>query len=237
MPEVDQLNAGLAIRGERYRVEIQPRACRLAHEEFDGTMYISVAARSSSWGDDWARATGDAGILARRQDVRLTLTAGGLDELQVLPAKYADLPEFRPGFTLTLEPGMREPILVALQRVECVAQLTTAVCTVIEPLLGRTRELDALTVLQPHEVDAIKAIAAGIVLGKNVSTLRSGDPCSCRRSTRRGHLPRRATNRTTRSWALRYASRQCKRSWPNAAGIFLRDGRARVAHSSKVNTV
>ncbi|MFA8329254.1 hypothetical protein [Burkholderia ubonensis] len=49
---------------------------------------------------------------------------------------------------------------------ECVAQLTTAVCTVIEPLLGRTRELDALTVLQPHEVDAIKAIAAGIVLGK-----------------------------------------------------------------------
>ncbi|KWN65882.1 hypothetical protein [Burkholderia stagnalis] len=166
MPEVDQLNAGLAIRGERYRVEIQPRACRHVHEEFDGTMYISVAARSSSWGDDWARVTGDASILARRQDVRLTLTAGGLDELQVLPAKYADLPEFRAGFTLTLEPGMREPILVALQRVECVAQLTTAVCTVIEPLLGRTRELDALTVLQLHEVDAIKAIAAGIVLGK-----------------------------------------------------------------------
>lgn len=137
MPEVDQLNAGLAIRGERYRVEIQPRACRLAHEEFDGALYISVAARSSSCGDGWARVTGDAGILARRQDVQLTLTAGGLDELQVLPAKYADLPKFRPGFTLMLEQGMRELILVALQRVECVAQLATAVCTVIEPLLGQ----------------------------------------------------------------------------------------------------
>ncbi|KUZ96510.1 hypothetical protein WI40_02280 [Burkholderia ubonensis] len=161
MPEVDQLNAGLAIRGERYRVEIRPRAYRLVHEEFDGTLYISVAARSSSWDDDWARVTGDAGVLERRQDVRLTLTAGGLDELQVLPAKYADLPEFRPGCTLTLEPGMRELILAALQRVECVAQLTAAVCTVIEPLLGPTRELDALTVLQPHEVEAIKAIVLG----------------------------------------------------------------------------
>ncbi|MXN75413.1 hypothetical protein GR157_11790 [Burkholderia sp. 4701] len=165
MAQVDQLNAGVAIRGERYRVEIQPRSYRIAHEEPNVTLHMSVAARSSSWGDDWARVTG-SGILARRQDVSLTRTAGGADELQVLPAKYADLPELRVGFILTLEPGMCDLILAALPRVECVAQLTTAVCTVIEPLLGRAREPDARSVLKPHEIDAIEAIAAGVVLGK-----------------------------------------------------------------------
>ncbi|HGO6128880.1 TPA: hypothetical protein ACK3RK_007475 [Burkholderia cepacia] len=166
MPEVNRYNSGLAIQGERFRVTIQPSAYHFEFGAPGTALYIAVDARSSSWGNEWARVTGDSEVAARPQDVRVTQTAGTLDVLQVLPPKHADLPEFRTGFTLTLEPGMREPILTALPRVERVTQLTTAVGHVVEPLLGRTRERDAHTALKWHEIAAIESIAAGIVLGE-----------------------------------------------------------------------
>ncbi|MCW3587339.1 hypothetical protein [Burkholderia cenocepacia] len=164
MPEVTRFQEGLAVAGERYRVVIQPRSYPFAHDESDVTLLIAVDARSQSWGNEWARISGDAVIPARRQDVRLVVTAGGSDELQVLLARHADLPEFRTGITLRLEPGMRDSILAALPRVERVAQQTTAVCRAIEPMLGRTLDPYAPTVLKPHEVNAIAMIVAGIVL-------------------------------------------------------------------------
>lgn len=167
MPEVNRYNSGLAIQGERFRVTIQPSAYHFEFGAPGAALYIAVDARSSSWGDDWARVTGDIEVAARPQDVCVTQTAGGMqDVLQVLPPKHADLPEFRTGFTLALEPGMREPILAALPRVKRVTQLTAAVGHVVEPLLGRTRELDAHTALKWYEIAAIESIAAGIVLGE-----------------------------------------------------------------------
>lgn len=166
MPEVNRYNSGLAIRGERYCVTIQPCSTHLELREPDATLLITVDARSSSWGDEWARVSGDNAIAAGPQNVYVTQTAGILDVLQVLPPKHADLREFRVGFALTLEPGMREPILAALPRVERVTELTTAVGQVVEPLLGRAREPYAHTALQPHEIAAIQSIAANIVLGE-----------------------------------------------------------------------
>lgn len=166
MIEVNRHNSGLAIRGERYCIKIQPRSYPFDVGAPDATLYITVDARSSSWDGEWAQVSGDRGVCARRQDVRVTQIGGTVDQLQVLPAEHVDLPEFRTGFTLTLEPGMREPILAALPRVERVTQLTTAVGQVVEPLLGRTREPYAHTALKPHEIAAIESIAAGIVLGE-----------------------------------------------------------------------
>ncbi|MCW3632813.1 hypothetical protein [Burkholderia cenocepacia] len=166
MIEVNRHNSGLAIRGERYCVKIQPRSYPFDVGAPDATLYITVDARSSSWDGGWAMISGDRGVSARRQDVRVTQIAGTVDELHVLPAEHADLPEFRMGFTLTLEPGMREPILAALPRVERVTELTTAIGTLIESLLGRTREPYARSDLLSHEIAAIESIAAGIVLGE-----------------------------------------------------------------------
>lgn len=140
MPEVNRYNSGLAIQGERFRVTIQPCSSHLEPTESHATLLVTVDARSPSWGDEWARVSGDIEIPARPEDVRVTQTAGILDVLQVLPPNHKDLPEFRTGFTLTLEPGMREAILAALPRVERVAQLTIAVGEVAESLLGRTRD-------------------------------------------------------------------------------------------------
>ncbi|WP_175719030.1 hypothetical protein [Burkholderia anthina] len=163
MPEVNRFQEGLAIRGERYGVVIQPRPYPIAYGEPDAQLLIAIDARSEAWGNEWARVSGDCAIAARWEDVRLTVTAGGSDELQVLP-RHTDLPEFRTGFTLTLEPGMRDQILAALPRVERVAQRSAAVCHVIEPLLGRTLDPYAPTVLKPHEINAIAAVVASIVL-------------------------------------------------------------------------
>ncbi|WP_157658151.1 hypothetical protein [Burkholderia ubonensis] len=156
--------------------------------------------------------SGNSAIPARWEDVRLALTVGGHDELQVLPASYPDLPELRVGLTLTLEPGMRDPILAALPRVERVTQLTAAVCTVTEPLLGRTREPYTYTVLKSHEIDAVESIAAGIVLGRKMSMPRSGRPCCGRRSTRRGPSAKRAITRSTWNWAPCCVNQSCKPS-------------------------
>ncbi|MCA8355711.1 hypothetical protein [Burkholderia cepacia] len=166
MIEVNRHNSGLAIRGERYCVTIQPSSFPSDAGTPDATLYITVDARSSSWDGEWARVSGDRGVSARRQDVRVTQIGGTVDQLQVLPAEHVDLPEFRTGFTLTLEPGMREPILAALPRIERVTELTAALCTRIESLLGRTREPYARTDLFSHEITAAESIAAGIVLGE-----------------------------------------------------------------------
>ncbi|MDR8102876.1 hypothetical protein KPB04_14180 [Burkholderia cenocepacia] len=166
MPEVNRYNSGLAIQGERFRVTIQPCSSHLEPTESHATLLVTVDARSPSWGDEWARVSGDIEIPARPEDVRVTQTAGILDVLQVLPPNHKDLPEFRTGFTLTLEPCMREAILAALPRVERVAQLTIAVGEVAESLLGRTRDPYAQTTLKWYEIVAIESVAASIVLGE-----------------------------------------------------------------------
>ncbi|MCX4150038.1 MULTISPECIES: hypothetical protein [Paraburkholderia] len=151
---------GVRIEGNQYAVWIHPLSDW--REPGDATLSIGVDAISPRW-EGWARLTSDVPHEFAAGDVELLETVAG-DELRCLCAPHADTPAYRPGFVVTLEPGMRAFLETELPRVERVTHLAAALRTAVEPHLGRTLPEYGWTTLLPHERSALVAIAARDVL-------------------------------------------------------------------------
>ena len=151
---------GVRIEGTQYSVWVHPLS--EWREPGDATLSIGVDAKSPAW-DDWARLTHDVPHYFAASDVDLATTAAG-DELRCLRASSADTPAYRPGFVLTLEPGMRVFLETELPRVEQVTHVAATLRAAVEPHLGRTLAQYASTTVQPHERSALVAVASRVVL-------------------------------------------------------------------------
>lgn len=150
---------GVRIKGAQYSVWIHPLTDW--RKPGDATLSIGVDAKSPRW-DDWARLTHDIPNDFAASDVEL-VEAPARDELRCLRGN-ADTPAYRPGFVLTLEPGMRAFLATELPRVERVTHLAASLRAAVEPHLGRTLAQYATTTLLPHERSALVAVASRAVL-------------------------------------------------------------------------
>lgn len=166
MIEVTRLFDGLYLCGERYAISVQPVYPADSNWPGDvaGTLALTIDAKSTRWSDDWARLAAEQPHTFTRDELELVQTGSGNDELRALHVEHADLPGFRTGFALALEPGMRAVLETELPRVERVTRLAADLCTGVEPHLGRTLKDYARSTLELHEVSALLAIAAKTVL-------------------------------------------------------------------------
>ncbi|WP_028215737.1 hypothetical protein [Paraburkholderia mimosarum] len=136
MAEVSRVFQGLQIEGERIAVSVQPV------DEWSGdgdpTLVLGVDVRSSEWAD-WANMTADQVYKFTRDEIALARTDAGTGELRALHPTYPDLPGFRSGFAVEIEPGMHAQLEAALPRVERVTHLNAALGQTVESVLARSQ--------------------------------------------------------------------------------------------------
>lgn len=161
MADVSRVFQGVQIEGERIAISVQP--VDGWSRDSDPTLVLNVDARSVEWAD-WANMTADQVYKFTRSEIELARTDAGTDELRALHATYPDLPGFRSGFAVELEPGMHAELDAALPRVERVTRLNAALSQAVEPLLARSQTAYDWTTLHPHEVRALLCVAANVVL-------------------------------------------------------------------------
>ncbi|ODP35089.1 hypothetical protein A9762_12055 [Pandoraea sp. ISTKB] len=130
-------DGGVRIVGRQLAVNLQPRA-DVAPMSDEQNVEIRLEGRADAWGEYW---TG-----LRRHEVRQWFrladvsfeTRDGKEVMCAHRVPYAEMPSFRLGFELSLEPGMREPIQTVLPMIVRVSELTQALSVTVERHLKRS---------------------------------------------------------------------------------------------------